>query len=84
MVWFIMAAIMYAESGMVDFKISQYSQFNTQSECIEYINTYDEYIKAGLRRTFPGSKVLDIRCVDSHTINSMQKHMKKGEEVSNG
>ena len=82
MVWFIMAAIIYTGSETVEFKINQFSQFNTESECVNYINTYDKYLKAGLNRAYPASKVVDIRCVDIETINSMHKHRNKGKEAS--
>ena len=64
MVWFIMAAIIYTGSETVEFKINRFSQFNTELECVNYINTYDKYLKAGLNRVYPGSKVVDIRCID--------------------
>ena len=82
MVWFIIAAIIYTGSETVEFKINQFSQFNTEYECVNYINTYDKYLKAGLNRAYPGSKVVDIRCVDIETINSMHKHRNKGKEAS--
>ena len=41
MVWFIMAAIIYTGSETVEFKINKFSQFNTEPECVNYINTYD-------------------------------------------
>ena len=81
MVWFIMAAIIYTGSDTVHFKINQFSQFNLKDECVEYINTYDAFLKAGLNRSFPGSKVIDIRCVDNDTINKMQKHMNRGKAI---
>jgi len=83
MVWLIMAAIIYTGSETVEFKINQFSQFNTENECVNYINTYDKYLKAGLNRAYPGSKVIDIRCLDIETINNMHKQMKRGKEVSN-
>ena len=82
MVWFIMAAIIYTGSDTVEFKINRFSQFNTESECIDYIGTYDKYLKAGLNRAYPGSKVVDIRCIDIETINSMHKRKNKDKEAS--
>ena len=81
MVWFIMAAIMYTGSDTVHFKINQYSQFDLKSECVNYINTYDAYLKAGLNRSFPNSTVIDIRCVDSDVMNKMQDHMKRKKAI---
>tara|TARA_B100000524_G_C23329020_1_gene253868 strand:+ start:173 stop:442 length:270 start_codon:yes stop_codon:yes gene_type:complete len=81
MVWFILAAIIYTGSDTVHFKINQFSQFNLKDECVEYINTYDAFLKAGLNRSFPGSKVIDIRCVDNETMQKMQDYMDRGEAI---
>lgn len=81
MVWFIMAAIIFTGSDTVHFKINQFSQFNIKDECVEYINTYDKFIKAGLNRSFPGSKVIDIRCVDNETMQQLQDYMNRGKNV---
>ena len=82
MVWFIMAAIIYTGSDTVEFKINKFSQFNTESECIDYIGTYDKYLKAGINRAFPGSKVIDISCIDIETINNIRKYKNKEKEAS--
>ena len=82
MVWFIMAAIIYTGSDTVEFKINMFSQFNTESECIDYIDTYDKYLKAGINRAFPGSKVIDISCIDIETINNIRKYKNKEKEAS--
>ena len=82
MVWFIMAAIIYTGSETVEFKINRFSQFNTESECIDYIGTYDKYLKAGINRAFPGSKVIDISCIDIETINNIRKYKNKEKEAS--
>ena len=82
MVWFIMAAIIYTGSDTVEFKINRFSQFNTESECIDYIGTYDKYLKAGINRAFPGSKVIDISCIDIETINNIRKYKNKEKEAS--
>ena len=82
MVWFIMAAIIYTGSDTVQFKINKFSQFNTESECIDYIGTYDKYLKAGINRAFPGSKVIDISCIDIETINNIRKYKNKEKEAS--
>ena len=77
-----MAAIIYTGSDTVEFKINKFSQFNTESECIDYIGTYDKYLKAGINRAFPGSKVIDISCIDIETINNIRKYKNKEKEAS--
>ena len=81
MVWFIVAALITTGSNTVDFKINQYSQFKSESECVDYINTYDSSIKAGLTRGFPNSKVIDIRCLNTNAINKMQEYIKQNGEL---
>jgi len=82
MAWFIMAAIIYTGSGTIEFKLNRFSQFNTESDCVNYVNTYDKYLKAGINRAFPGSKVIDISCIDIETINNLRKYKNKDKEAS--
>ena len=59
----------------------QFSQFNTEQECVDYLTTYDQYVKAGLRLKFPNMKVVDIRCIDIDTAIKMQNEMFKRKEL---
>ena len=52
MVWIIMAALVFTGFDSIDFKLNRDAQFNTEYECVEYINTYDAYIKASLNVYF--------------------------------
>ena len=49
MIWFLIAALAYPNSDLVNFKINQNVIFNTEQECIEYLETYDKYVKAGIK-----------------------------------
>ena len=53
MIWFLIAALAYPNSDLVNFKINQNVIFNTEQECIEYLETYNKYVKAGIKLKFP-------------------------------
>ena len=80
MIWFIIAALINTTNSTVDFKINNTMIFNTETECTEYLSTYDRYIRAGLARSFPGLTVRDVRCIDNVTAQQMLNTMSKRRE----
>ena len=76
MIWFLIAALAYPNSDLVNFKINQNVIFNTEQECIEYLETYNKYVKAGIKLKFPEMILLEIRCIDNETALAMQKQMR--------
>ena len=76
MIWFLIAALAYPNSDLVNFKINQNVIFNTEQECIEYLETYDKYVKAGIKLKFPDMNLLEIRCIDNETALAMQEKMR--------
>ena len=76
MIWFLIAALSYPNSDLISFKINQNVIFNTQQECIEYLETYNKYVKAGIKLKFPDMKLLEIRCIDNETALAMQEQMR--------
>ena len=76
MIWFLIAALAYPNSDLVNFKINQNVIFNTEQECIEYLETYNKYVKAGIKLKFPDMKLLEIRCIDNETALAMQEKMR--------
>tara|TARA_Y100000816_G_scaffold272664_1_gene238297 strand:- start:628 stop:867 length:240 start_codon:yes stop_codon:yes gene_type:complete len=76
MIWFLIAALSYPNSDLISFKINQNVIFNTQQECIEYLETYDKYVKAGIKLKFPDMNLLEIRCIDNETALAMQEQMR--------
>ena len=76
MIWFLIAALSYPNSDLISFKINQNVIFNTEQECIEYLETYDKYVKAGIKLKFPEMNLLEIRCIDNETALAMQKQMR--------
>ena len=76
MIWFLIAAMAYPNSDLISFKINKNLIFNTKQECVEYLETYDQYVKAGLKRSFPNLNLLDIRCIDNVSALAMQEQMR--------
>ena len=76
MIWFLIAALTYPNSDLISFKINQNVIFNTEQECIEYLETYDKYVKAGIKLKFPEMNLLEIRCIDNETALAMQEKMR--------
>ena len=76
MIWFLIAALSYPNSDLISFKINQNMIFNTQQECIEYLETYNKYVKAGIKLKFPEMNLLEIRCIDNETALAMQEKMR--------
>ena len=76
MIWFLIAALSYPNSDLISFKINQNVIFNTEQECIEYLETYDKYVKAGIKLKFPDMNLLEIRCIDNETALAMQEKMR--------
>ena len=80
MIWFLIAALTYPDSDLISFKINQQMKFNTERECIEYLKTYDQYVKAGLKLKFPNMKLIEIRCIDMESAIMMQEQMRNKNE----
>ena len=76
MIWFLIAAMTYPNSDLISFKINQNLIFNTKQECVEYLKTYDQYVKAGVKLRFPNMNLIDIQCNDSKSALAMQEQMR--------
>ena len=76
MIWFLIAALTYPNSDLISFKINQNVIFNTEQECIEYLETYNKYVKACIKLKFPDMNLLEIRCIDNETALAMQEKMR--------
>ena len=76
MIWFLIAALTYPNTDLISFKINQNVIFNTQQECIEYLETYKQYVKDGIKRSFPNLNLLDIRSIDNESALAMQEQMR--------
>ena len=76
MIWFLIAALAYPNSNLISFKINQNVIFNTEQECVEYLKTYNKYVKAGIKLKFPDMNLLEIRCIDNESALAMQEQMR--------
>ena len=79
MIWFLIAALTYPNSDLISFKINKNVIFNTKQECIEYLETYNKYVKAGIKLKFPDMNLLEIRCIDNETALAMQEKMRSNK-----
>ena len=75
----LIAALAYPNSDLINFKINQNVIFNTEQECIEYLETYNKYVKAGIKLKFPDMNLLEIRCIDNETALAMQEKMRSNK-----
>ena len=76
MIWFLMAALANPYAQTIDFKINRDMIFNTEIECVEYLETYDQYVKAGIKLRFPNMKLVEIACIDNESALAMQEQMR--------
>ena len=76
MIWFLIAALSYPNSDLISFKINQNLIFNTKQECVDYLKTYNQYVKASIKLKFPNMKLVDIQCIDSKSALAMQEQMR--------
>ena len=76
MIWFLIAAMAYPNSDLISFKINQNFIFNTKQECVEYLKTYNQYVKAGIKLRFPNMKLVEIACIDNESALAMQEQMR--------
>ena len=76
MIWFLIAALTYPNTDLISFKINKNLIFNTKQECVEYLETYNKYVKATIKLKFPDMKLVDIQCIDSKSALAMQEQMR--------
>ena len=76
MIWFLIAALTYPNTDLISFKINKNLIFNTKQECVEYLETYNKYVKATIKLKFPDMKLIDIQCIDSKSALIMQEQMR--------
>ena len=76
MIWFLIAALTYPNTDLISFKINQNLIINTKQECVDYLKTYNKYVKATIKLKFPNMKLVDIQCIDSKSALAMQEQMR--------
>ena len=79
MKWFVVAFIVYAETGQLDMKVNTALLFNSLERCKVYVERYKPILEQGLRRSFPEMKELALRCVNEYDAAKLrEKMLKKG------
>ena len=79
MKWFLVAFIVYAETGQMDMKVNTALLFNSLERCKVYVERYKPILEQGLRRSFPEMKEMSLLCVSGkEAIKLREKMLKKG------
>ena len=79
MKWFLIAFIVYAETGQMDMKLNTALKFNNLERCEIYVKEFKPILEQGLRRSFPEMKELSLLCVSGKEAAKMrEKMLKKG------
>ena len=77
MKWFLVAFIVYAETGQMDMKVNTALLFNSLERCKVYVERYKPILEQGLRRSFPEMKELALRCVNEYDAAKLREKMLK-------
>ncbi len=77
MKWFLIAFIVYAETGQMDMKINTALKFNNLQSCEVYVKEYKSILEQGLRRSFPEMKELSLRCVSGEDAKKFHEKLLK-------
>ena len=79
MKWFLVAFIVYAETGQMDMKLNTALKFNDLERCEAYVNEYKSILEQGLRRSFSEMKEVSLLCVSGKEAAKLrEKMLKKG------
>ena len=79
MKWFLVAFIVYAETGQIDMKVNTALLFNNLERCAVYVEKYGPILEQGLRRSFSEMKEISLLCVSGKEAAKLrEKMLKKG------
>ena len=79
MKWFLVAFIVYAETGQMDMKLNTALLFNNLERCAVYVEKYGPILEQGLRRSFSEMKEISLLCVSGKEAAKLrEKMLKKG------
>ena len=79
MKWFLVAFIVYAETGQMDMKVNTALLFNSLERCKVYVERYKPILEQGLRRSFSEMKEISLLCVSGKEAAKLrEKMLKKG------
>lgn len=80
MTWFLVALVMFAGSEEIELKINTSLKFKNANECKGYQTVNADGLDKGLRSVFPNITELNIQCVNSETLEEMQRQIVKQDK----
>ena len=75
MKWFLLAFIVYAETGRMDIKFNTVLRFDKLDECQTYLKETAPLLEKGIRRLLPEMKELVFRCVSGEQAQELREKM---------
>ena len=80
MKWFLLAFIVYAETGRIDVKFNTALRFDNLDECQTYVKETEPLLEKGIRRSLPKIRELSFRCVSGKEVGELRKKMSESDE----
>ena len=80
MKWFLLAFIVYAETGRMDVKFNTALRFDKLDECQVYVKETKPMLEKGIRRILPKIRELSFRCVSGKEVGELRKKMLEDNE----
>ena len=80
MKWFLLAFIVYAETGQMDVKFNTALRFDNLDECQTYVKETKPILEKGIRRLLPEMRELVFRCVSGEEAGELRKKMLEDDE----
>ena len=78
MKWFLVAFIVYAETGQMDMKVNTALLFNNLERCEIYVERYKPILEQGIR-SFPRNERVRFTLRNEYDVKKMrEKMLKKG------
>ena len=79
MKWFLLAFIVYAETGRMDIKFNTVLRFDKLDECQTYLKETEPLLEKGIRRSLPKVRELSFRCISGKEVGELrEKILEKG------
>ena len=75
MKWFLLAFIVYAETGRMDIKFNTALRFDNLNQCQTYVKETGYLLEKGIRRSLPKVRELSFRCVSGKEVGELREKM---------
>ena len=80
MKWFLLAFIVYAETGQMDVKFNTALRFDNLDDCQTYVKETKPILEKGIRGLLPEIKELVFRCVSGEEAQELREKMLEDDE----